>query len=93
MDTQDILTLVSIITGGITIITFIGKVFIVGPLKNFIKEQTYPIQPHANGGRSLADVARSVAEIKMCVDNLSHQVDRVESRLDTHIEQHVKGEA
>jgi hypothetical protein len=69
------LTVVSLSIG---ILTALGKWLIVSPLKNFIKEQTYPIQPTANGGRSLPDIARAV--------------DRIEKRLDEHITLHLKDE-
>ena len=60
------------------IIAMLGKWLIVNPLKRFIKDQTYPIQPTANGGRSLPDIARTV--------------DRIEKRLDEHITLHLKDE-
>jgi hypothetical protein len=69
------LTVVSLSIG---ILTVLGKLFIVTPLKHYIKEQTYPIQPTANGGRSLPDIARTV--------------DRIEQRLDEHITLHLKDE-
>ena len=69
------LTVVSLSIG---ILTVLGKLFIVTPIKNYIKEQTYPIQPSANGGRSLPDVAKAV--------------DRIEKRLDEHITLHLKDE-
>lgn len=76
MNIQDMAALVGIIATSITIVTVIGKWLIVIPLKNFIREQTYPIQPTANGGRSLADVA--------------HTVNRIEKTLDEHIQYHLK---
>ena len=69
------LTVVSLALG---IIAMLGKWLIVNPLKRFIKDQTYPIQPSANGGRSLPDIARTV--------------DRIEKRLDEHINLHLKDE-
>ena len=60
------------------IIAVLGKWLILNPLKAFIKDQTYPIQPTANGGRSLPDIARAV--------------DRIEKRLDEHINLHLKDE-
>jgi hypothetical protein len=69
------LTVVSLSIG---ILTVLGKLFIVTPIKNYIKDQTYPIQPTANGGRSLPDIARTV--------------DRIEKRLDEHITLHLKDE-
>lgn len=81
------------ISMGITLLTVVGKVLIVNPLKHYIKEQTYSIQPDANGGKSLPDVAKNVIEIKIKVEDLVNQIDRVEGRLDTHIEQHVEGKA
>lgn len=71
----ELLTVVSLSIG---ILTVLVKLFVVTPLKNFIKEQTYPIQPTANGGRSLPDIARTV--------------DRIEKRLDEHINLHLKDE-
>ena len=68
----------SVVSLALGIIAMLGKWFIVNPLKNFIKEQTYPIQPTANGGRSLPDIARAV--------------DRIEKRLDEHINLHLKDE-
>lgn len=75
------------------IIGILGRWLILTPLKSFIREQTYPIQPTSNGGRSLADVAKVTTETHTLVTSLISQVDRVEGRLDSHIEQHVKGEA
>ena len=69
------LTVVSLSIG---IIAALGKLLVVNPLKSYIKEQTYPIQPTANGGRSLPDIARTV--------------DRIEKRLDEHITLHLKDE-
>ena len=69
------LTVVSLSIG---ILTILGKWLIVTPIKNYIKDQTYPIQPTANGGRSLPDIARTV--------------DRIEKRLDEHITLHLKDE-
>jgi hypothetical protein len=69
------LTAISLALG---IIALIGKWLIVNPLKSYIKELTHPIQPTANGGRSLPDVARAV--------------DRIEKRLDEHITLHLKDE-
>jgi len=93
MELTVVLQVLSCISMAIGILTVIGKILIVKPLKDYISEQTHSIQPYANGGKSLPDVAKNVAEIKANLDNLVHQVDRVENRLNTHIEQHVKGDA
>jgi hypothetical protein len=68
----------SVVSLAIGILTVLGKLLIVTPLKSYIKELTHPIQPTANGGRSLPDVARAV--------------DRIEKRLDEHINLHLKDE-
>lgn len=68
----------SVVSLALGIIAILGKWLIVKPLQTFIKEQTYPIQPSANGGRSLPDIARTV--------------DRIEKRLDEHITLHLKDE-
>jgi hypothetical protein len=75
MSLLESLTVVSLALG---IIALLGKWLVVNPLKSYIKEQTYPIQPTANGGRSLPDIARTV--------------DRIEKRLDEHITLHLKDE-
>ena len=75
MSMLESLTVVSLALG---IVALLGKWLVVNPLKAYIKEQTYPIQPTANGGRSLPDVARAV--------------DRIEKRLDEHITLHLKDE-
>lgn len=75
MSLLESLTVVSLSLG---IIGVLARYLILIPLKSFIKEQTYPIQPTANGGRSLPDIARAV--------------DRIEKRLDEHIQFHLQGE-
>lgn len=67
------LTVVSLSIG---IIAAVGKFLIVNPLKAYIKDQTHPIQPTSNGGRSLRDVAETVV--------------RIETRLNEHIDYHLK---
>jgi predicted ATP-grasp superfamily ATP-dependent carboligase len=93
MSFQDTSALIGIISASITTIIILGKWLVVIPLKSFIVEHTYPIQPTANGGKSLPDVAKAAIAIQVSLDGLNHQVERIERRLDTHIEQHVKGEA
>lgn len=66
----------AIVATAIAVIVPLGKWLVVTPLKNFIKEQTYPIQPTSNGGRSLPDVAAAVR--------------RIEDRLNEHIDFHLK---
>lgn len=46
---------------------------IVKPIKMYIDQMTYPIQPSANGGNSLPDLVKSVAEVKdLIVSHLAH---------------------
>lgn len=93
MDLSTTSQVLGIISMAIGILTIIGKILIVKPLKDYIEKQTHSIQPHANGGKSLPDIAKNVIEIKTSLNSLTHQVDRVEGRLNTHIEQHVRGDA
>ena len=37
---------------------------VVKPIKLYIDKMTYPIQPNANGGKSLPDLIDSVKEVK-----------------------------
>ena len=63
----------------IAIFTLFGmfiKYAIVKPIKAYIDKMTYPIQPHANGGRSLPDLVNTVDELKvLIVGHISHHDD------------------
>lgn len=48
------------------------------PLKAYIKEQTYPIQPNANGGKSLPDIADTVRRIDHRLESVERRVMRLE---------------
>jgi len=48
----------------LTLFAMIVKWGIVKPIKSYIDQMTRPIQPNANGGRSLPDVIEKVNEIK-----------------------------
>lgn len=59
----------------IAILTLLGMLVkwgILKPIKAYIDTMTYPIQPHANGGKSLPDIANAI--------------NRLELKLDRHIE-------
>jgi hypothetical protein len=54
----------------IAILTLFGMVVkwgIVKPIKSYIDQMTRPIQPHANGGKSLPDVIEKVNDLKELV--------------------------
>ena len=45
---------------------------VVKPIKTYIDIATYQIHPEANGGRSLADISKTVARIELkqiCIEN------------------------
>ena len=58
----------------------LGRYLVVIPIKNYIKELTYPIQPNANGGKSLPDIAATVARIDKRVEGIERRVMRLETR-------------
>lgn len=66
----------SAILAGVTLLGVLIRFLVLLPLKAYIKEQTYPIQPTANGGRSLPDVVLGIEAIKF-------RIERLEKRLDT----------
>lgn len=51
----------------------------VKPIKAYIDLKTYPIQPNANGGRSLPDVALGIEAIKHRLNQIEHRLDKIES--------------
>ena len=44
------------------------KYGIVKPIKAYIDQMTYAIQPYANGGKSLPDLINKVDELKVMLD-------------------------
>lgn len=66
------------VAGAITAFFILGGLvirwFVVPPLEKMIDEKTKPIQPNANGGKSLPDVA-------MMLGKLSAQIDAIDNRL------------
>lgn len=62
----------------ITLITTVVKFGVVKPIKAYIDKATYQIQPHANGGKSLADVAELVRKIDTRVEDISKRVKLLE---------------
>jgi hypothetical protein len=68
-------------TASLAVLALVGALFrflVLLPLKAFIKEQTYPIQPNANGGRSLPDVALGIEAIKLRLDSIERRVIKLE---------------
>ena len=51
---------------------------IVKPIKAYIDTATYPLHPDANGGKSLADVSRTVNRIESNVKELDHRLNSIE---------------
>lgn len=68
----------TVILAGLGVLGVLFRVLVLLPLKAFIKEQTYPIQPTANGGRSLPDVALGIEAIKLRLDSIERRVMRLE---------------
>lgn len=78
---MSVLTLGQYATATIAILTLVGLIFrflVLIPMKAYIKELTYPIQPHANGGKSLPDVALGIEAIKLRIDGLERRIMRIE---------------
>jgi len=67
-------------------LTAVGGVFyliikyvFVRPIQKYIDNATYQIQPHANGGRSLADVAVMVGQLKVETGIILTRLDALEA--------------
>lgn len=51
----------------VAILTLFGLIItwaVVKPIKAYIDKMTWPIQPHANGGKSLPDLVNTVDDLK-----------------------------
>jgi hypothetical protein len=68
--------------GALTAIAVLLGMFIkwaiVKPIKAYIDTATYALHPDANGGKSLADVARTVNRIESNVKDLDYRLNSIE---------------
>lgn len=69
---------VSVVLGIASLLGLFVRYFVLVPLKAFIKDQTYPIQPTSNGGNSLRDVADTVRRIDHRLESIERRVMRLE---------------
>jgi hypothetical protein len=65
----------------LALVGIIVKYGILKPIKNYIDTATYQINPMANGGRSLSDVALGVARVERKVEVLGKRVETLENML------------
>lgn len=79
--TQVIIDAGAVAAALIAILTFLGLVVrwvIVKPIKSYIDQATYQIQPHANGGKSLPDVAKAVEKMEWQLKALNARIEKIE---------------
>jgi hypothetical protein len=65
----------------VTTLGGLGRFFIFNPLRREIQDATRPIQPSANGGLSLPDVAKKLDKLEQRQDHTDSQLDLVISLL------------
>ena len=68
----------SVILAIVSLLGLFVRFVVLLPLKAYIKEQTYPIQPNANGGKSLPDIADTVRRIDHRLESVERRVMRLE---------------
>jgi hypothetical protein len=76
-----ILTAGQYATATIAILTLTGLIFrfvVLVPLKSYIKEQTYLIQPNSNSGKSLPDIALGIEVVKVRLEGIEKRLDTLE---------------
>jgi len=64
------------ILGGLVI-----RWFVVPPLEKMISEKTEQIQPNANGGKSLPDVALMLGRLSQQIDTMDKRLSAVETKI------------
>lgn len=64
-----------------SLILIIVKYVVVKPIQKYIDQATYQIQPYANGGKSLADVAQATKLIKERLDGLEVRISVIEHQI------------
>lgn len=68
------------ITAILALFGVIVKWGIVKPIKNYIDQATYPINPNANGGRSLPDAIKTLSRIETKIDLMENRVAKLEKK-------------
>lgn len=63
------------------VVFVIVKYAVVKPIQTYIDLRTYQIQPNANGGKSLSDVALGIQRVERKVEALGKRVDTLENTL------------
>jgi hypothetical protein len=76
------LTAIAIVFGGII------KYVFIKPIQKYIDNATAPIQPNANGGKSLPDAIAILERLEFKQLNTNARVERVEELLNEHLEMH-----
>jgi hypothetical protein len=66
------------ISAFIGLILLVGKYAFYRPIVRIIKDVTREIQPNANGGKSLADVAAGVLRVERKLENIGKRVAHLE---------------
>lgn len=57
------------------------KWVVVKPIKAYIDQATYALHPDANGGKSLADVSRTVNRIESNLKDLDYRLNSIEEHV------------
>lgn len=87
-DVTDLLALLGVVTAITGIIALLWKVLAAPQISRQISEATKPIQPGANGGKSLPDVAANTQLIVERQTDIIQDLREMRSRLDQHLDNH-----
>lgn len=87
-DIGDLLTILGIITAFTGIVALLWKAVAAPQISKQIQAATQPIQPTANGGKSLPDVAANTELIKARQSELIEDIREMRQRFDNHLDNH-----
>lgn len=68
------------VTAILVLFGMIVKWGIVKPIKSYIDQATYPIQPTANGGRSLPDAIAGIKRIEEKIEEIELRLAKLEKK-------------
>lgn len=68
------------VTAILVLFGMVVKWGIVKPIKTYIDKATYPIQPTANGGRSLPDAIAGIQRIEDKIENIEARLAKLEKK-------------
>jgi predicted amidohydrolase YtcJ len=76
---QIIASLIAVLSAFGVVLGWATKHWLIDAIKEHVDHRTYPIQPNANGGKSLPDVIKSIEQTNKRLERVeNHQIEHLQ---------------